>query len=157
MGTNTTGAGGNDLSGIANALGLSGPAATAFDNRLKSIAQTVSGSGGAGTKTTITNYNPADLIPLITPIWRKTTGSDATNDQVLAITEAVNAAMKQNPKVATTTGGASAVKNVIPALKPQEVIQEQALKAPGTGDFQAATTYYDALLQAIKGPVGGGF
>lgn len=157
MGTNTTGAGGNDLSGIVGSLGLSGAAATAFNNRLNSIAQTAAGSGGAGSKTTITNYNPADLIPLITPIWRRTTGSDATNEQVLAITEAVNAAIKENPKVVKTTGGANAIKNVIPALKPQEVIQEQALKAPGTGDFQAATTYYDALLQAIKGPVGGGF
>lgn len=155
--TPTTGTGGNDLSGIVSSLGLSGAAATAFANHLNSLSSTASGSGGAGTKTTVTQYNPDDLIPLITPIWRQATGSDATNEQILAITEAVNAAMKQNPKVAKTTGGASASKNVIPALKPQEVIQEQASAAPGTADFQAATTYYDTLLQALKGPMGGSF
>jgi len=155
-GTGKTISGTNDLGGLVGSLGLSGSALKAFNAKL--AAATAGGSGtstGAGTKTTVTQYNPADLIPLITPIWRAKTGQDATDAQVEAITQAVNAAMKENPKVLKSTGGANASRTAIPALKPAEVIQQQALAAPGTADFQAATTYYDALKGVIGGALGG--
>ena len=155
-GTGKTTGGTNDLGNLVGSLGLSGSALKAFNAKL--AAATSGGtSTGAGTKTTITQYNPADLVPIITPIWRATTGKDASNQEINAITQAVNAAMKENPKMISSTGGPNASKTSIPALKPAEVIQQQALQNPQTAGFQAATTYYDALLKVINGPMGGGF
>jgi hypothetical protein len=106
---------------------------------------------------------PASDATNINSIWRSITGQDPTDKEQNAIVAAINAALKIHPTLTQSSGGVNASGGAADTLTTtkgadvNEVVRQQALQAPGTSDFQAATTYYDALLSAIKGPFGGGY
>ena len=119
----------------------------------KTIEQYTPGTPGA----------PASSAANINSIWRSITGEDPTTKQQSAVVAAINAALKIHPTLTQSSGGVNAaggsadVVTKTAGADVNEVVKQQALQAPGTGDFQAATTYYDAMLSAIKGPFGGGY
>lgn len=106
---------------------------------------------------------PATGASNLNSIWRSITGEDPTPKQQNAVIAAINAALKIHPTLSQSSGGVNAsggaadVVTKTSGADVNEVVTQQALKAPGAADFQAATTYYDAMLSAIKGPFGGGY
>lgn len=114
-------------------------------------------AGGPSGVTTRTTYTTGSQIANINTIWRQYTGKDASTKQVNAITAAINAAMQANPDKSTNTGGDYSTTSKVVGADPNEIIKQQALQDPSTPSYQAATTYYDAMMQAIKGPLGGGY
>jgi hypothetical protein len=106
---------------------------------------------------------PASDATNINAIWRSMTGEDPTDKQQNAIVAAINAALKIHPTLTQSSGGVNAsggAADTVTTTKGadvNEVVRQQALQAPGTADFQAATTYYDEMIKAIKGPFGGGY
>ena len=120
-------------------------------------------------QTTIDQYTPAapgapaSSAANINSIWRSITGEDPTTKQQSAVVAAINAALKIHPTLTQSSGGVNAsggaadVVTKTAGADVNAVVQQQAYQAPGAADFQAATTYYDAMLSTIKGPFGGGY
>jgi hypothetical protein len=114
-------------------------------------------AGGPTSNVTVNKYSESAATPNINSIWRNTVGRDATAKEVSAITAAINAAMKANPDKVASSGGANSMTSRTAGADMNTVIQQQALANPEAAPYQAATTYYDSLLQILKGPLGGGY
>ncbi len=138
--------------------------ASNFNISQDEVAAYISGQGGGGTTaggpsgvTTKTTYAPGAKTADINTIWRQYTGKDASKKQVNAIIAAINAAMKASPDKSTNTGGDFSTTTKVVGADPNEIIKQQALQDPNTPSYMAATTYYDAMMSAIRGPLGGGY
>jgi hypothetical protein len=150
--TGSTATGSTPLGNAMSALGITSADIAAFTQ--SSGGTTAGGPSGVTTKTT---YTPAGATPDINTIWRSYTGKDASKKQINAVTAAINAAMAASPSKTTNTGGDYSTTSKIVGADAQQIIKEQALQDPATAPFQAATTYYDDLLNVLQGPVGRGY
>lgn len=114
-------------------------------------------TGGPTSTVTKTKYTTGGATSDINTIWRQYTGKSASKKQINAVTAAINAALAANPDKAFNSGGNNSVTSKVVGADPAQIIKEQALKDPEAPKFQAATTYYDALLSTIQGPGGSGY
>lgn len=121
-------------------------------------------SGGySGPSTTIstsrTKTDPKQLADTVNAAYLQSVGRAATEDE---IQKAVNAVNKSAPsKTVTTTSrnkkGQAIVNSVTtPGANPANIIDSQVQADPGFGTYQAATTFFDAMLETLNGPVGRG-
>lgn len=148
---------GKTSTGMASALSAIGVSDADVKAVLAQSASAGGTTGGPSGVTTKTTYAPGAKTADINTIWRQYTGKDASKKQVNAITAAINAAMQASPDKSTNTGGDFSTTSKVVGVDPNEIIKEQALKDPTTPNYMAATTYYDAMMSAIKGPMGGGY
>lgn len=144
-----------DSSPLNNALASLG--ITQADIQALTLASSGTTAGGPSGVTTKTTYAPGAKTADINTIWRQYTGKDASKKQVNAITAAINAAMKASPDKSTNTGGDFSTTSKVVGADPNEIIKQQALQDPNAPSYMAATTYYDAMMSAIRGPLGGGY
>jgi hypothetical protein len=156
-----------DISTLASTLAALGITSIPMASSASSSGTTV--KNPPSSQKDVTQYTPAAKgapateAANINSIWRSITGEDPTDKQQNAVVAAINAALKIHPTLTQSSGGVNAsggAADTVTTTKgadTTEVVRQQALQAPGTADFQAATTYYDAMLSAIKGPFGGGY
>jgi hypothetical protein len=114
-------------------------------------------AGGPSSNKTIRTFTAGATKANINTIWLNEVGRAASDKEVNAVTAAINAAMAANPDKTYNSGGSASTTQTTAGADMNQVIREQALKNPETAGYQAATTYYDALLNVLQGPVGGGF
>ena len=114
-------------------------------------------AGGPTSNKTIRTFTAGATKANINTIWLNEVGRAASDKEINAVTAAINAAMAANPDKTYNSGGNASTTQTTAGADMNQVIKEQALKNPETAGYQAATTYYDALLNVLQGPVGGGF
>jgi len=156
----TTGSPSTPNTGINSVLSTLSPAAQkAFAARLAQSQSNASGStaGGPTSNKSIKTYTAGATTANINTIWLDQIGRAASTKEINAVTAAINAAMAANPDKTYNSGGSASTTQTTVGADMNQVIREQALKNPETAGYQAATTYYDALLNVLQGPVGGGF
>jgi hypothetical protein len=153
MTTGPTGAVSSNAANVAKSVGID-QAAIDRGIALRNAGGT---TGGPTSTVTKTKYTTGGATSDINTIWRQYTGKSASKKQINAVTAAINAALAANPDKAFNSGGDNSVTSKVVGADPAQIIKEQALKDPEAPKFQAATTYYDALLSTIQGPGGSGY
>lgn len=117
---------------------------------------------GNGTSSTSTNiqrheYSANTLKEAVNAAYQNAVGRDATAKEITDAVNAVNAASKKNPsKTVTTSKGSTTTSVSSGGVNAGQVITDQAKNNPEFGSYQAATTYFDALINAMRAPVGTG-
>jgi len=124
---------------------------------MQSNQASTSTTGGPSSNKTIRTFTAGATKANINTIWLSEVGRAASDKEINAVTAAINAAMAANPDKTYNSGGSASTTQTTAGADMNQVIREQALKNPETAGYQAATTYYDALLNVLQGPVGGGF
>lgn len=108
------------------------------------------------------NYDAARLKQVVNTAFQNAIGREATDAEITAAVNAVNAAYDKNPskQVSTSTtdkAGKVTTKTVSSGgIDAGQVITDQAQSNPEFAPYQMATTYFDAMLEALRGPVGQG-
>lgn len=133
--------------------------------------QEIEAGGGTGTGYTgpvtttdlsVQTFNASQLKDAVNAAFEKAVGRRATAKELKAAVMAVNKQAEKNPDktVTVTTGSGTPTQTrkskTSGGFDPTTTLQNQAERDPEFGNFQAATTYYDAMLQAIRSPVGQG-
>jgi hypothetical protein len=93
-------------------------------------------------------------------------GRAATDEEITAFTASINAAERANPTVTDTTTTANYVEGEqtsqssssttsggVTAAARNQIVADAAMQKPEYGAYQAASTYWNALLQSIGAPV----
>lgn len=124
------------------------------------------GAGFSGTKrsrsTSVDLTDPATAKALINDTLANALGRAATEEEVRAFTSVINTAERANPTVTetvTTYNRGEAVSQSstrsggITDAGRRQMTLDQATTLPEYGAFQAAATYYNALLGALDSPV----
>ncbi len=120
------------------------------------------GGGGGGNGTSVQtqksfNISSAkDAKAFINQSFQQELGREATSDEIKQFRKALNSEEKKNPTITKTTNVVSG-SNVSTTSKTSGGMDrgayslEQAPKAKDYAEFQAETTFMDAMMQAIKG------
>lgn len=96
--------------------------------------------------------NPTEAKALIIDAFQRRVGKDPTDAQIAELTASLQAAQRSNPTVATVSADGTSV-STSGGLNAQQFIDDKARSLPDYGNYQAATTYYNAYLDALKSPV----
>lgn len=114
------------------------------------------------TSTSVDLTDPTTAKALINDVLAQALGRAATPDELTAFTAVLNEAERKNPTqtVTSTTyqngdavSSSSTSSGGLTGAARQQLLMDQAQESPDFGAYQAATTYYGALLQAIRSPV----
>lgn len=116
----------------------------------------------SGTKTqTSTNVDltdPTTARALVNQVLTNQLGRAATDDEIDRFTQILNTAERANPTLTTTTGTyeqgdlvsqSSTTQGGLTAAARQELVSDKVTATPEYGAYQAATTYFNTLLQGI--------
>ena len=108
------------------------------------------------TETSVNIPNPADAKVLINGIFQSAMGRDPTDQELAKYTALVTGAAQKNPSKTTTTysydtNGQTIGSNRVTSggTNLQQVALDKAKADPQYGAYQAATTYFNALIGAI--------
>lgn len=132
-------AGVNGLGGSGSAAGLAGGTTTHTE---KNVAQ----------------FDDLDARAAADEAWTSLYGKAATGKQAKALKAALNAYAQNHPSISTTTTtgagtpnstSSTTTKGGISSPGVQQIAEDQVKAAPGYGEYQAATTYFNALQQAL--------
>lgn len=145
----------NDTAALASIVGSNPAIANAL--KTMNLAGGASSGSGPSTTTSIQQYKPQALTTNVNNIWRQELGRDASPKELDAVAKAVNAALKAAPSSTYASGADNPTNVTTTGTDITDVITKQALAQPDAAKYQAATTYYDALMSAIRGPFGGGY
>jgi len=116
------------------------------------------GGGGYGslasTRSQTTQYTMQQVRSAADSIYQNSIGRALNDDELRMLHQSLNNTLKSSPTVTktdakgntTTTGG----------LDERGFMQQQAETNPEFASYQKATTYFDAMLSTLQGPVGGG-
>ena len=114
------------------------------------------------TSTSVDLTDPTTAKTLVNDVLAQALGRAASPEELSAFTAVLNEAERKNPAhtVTSTTyqdGDAvsqtSATSGGLTGAARQQLLMDKAQESPDFGAYQAATTYYGALLQAIRSPV----
>lgn len=111
------------------------------------------GGGGGGTSKSYKVYSEQETSNLANTIAQNLLGRTATAEELARATQNLNVESKANPTVTTSTGGATVTSGGIDS---QEILKQEFKLAPEYETYQKATTYFDAMIGALRGPAGGG-
>jgi hypothetical protein len=116
------------------------------------------GGGGRGsmasTQKQTTQYTMQQVRSAADSIYQNSIGRALNDDELRMLYQSLNKTLKENPNVTkvsakgnvTTSGG----------IDERGFMQQQAETNPEFASYQKATTYFDAMLGSLQGPVGGG-
>lgn len=116
------------------------------------------GGGGGGsmasTRKQTTQYTMQQVRSAADSIYQNSIGRALNDDELRMLHQSLNAAFKESPEVTKV----SAKGNVTSSggLDARGFIEQQAEVNPEFANYQKATTYFDAMLNTLQGPVGGG-
>lgn len=114
------------------------------------------------TNVTKRKYDAAVLKDTVNAAYRQAVGREATADELAQAVNSVQKAYEKTPDKTTTAttrdgkGNTKSVSTVSGGVDEKTLISDQAKAKPEYGSFQSATTYFDAMLKALDGPVGQG-
>lgn len=110
------------------------------------------GGGGGPTRTTqIRLTDPQGARALIDNALTQYLGRRASASEQAAFLKALNAQEARNPTVTTSAGGGGGATVVTTGgFNPSTFAQDYAQGMEGSAEFQAATTYLDAFIQALR-------
>lgn len=80
-------------------------------------------------------------------------GRAPSADELARFQASLNAAEKQSPSTTTGTSKSSVTSGGVDV---QQFAKDTAELAPEYANYQKATTYFDSMISALRGPVGGG-
>jgi hypothetical protein len=127
----------------------------------EATAQANLGNGGGGgggslasTQKQTTQYTLQQVRSAADNIYQNSIGRVLNDDELRMLHQSLNNTLKSSPTVvktdakgnSTTTGG----------VDERGFMQQQAEANPEFAAYQKATTYFDAMLGSLQGPVGGG-
>lgn len=133
------------------------------------------GSGGSGggdgaftgrrtaTSTSVDLTDPATAKALVNRTLSQILGRNANDDEVAAFRSAINSAEQASPTVTNTTteyadgvatSQSSTTSGGLTDAGRQQMVMDDAMQKPEYGAYQAASTYFNAMTQAIQSPVG---
>lgn len=116
------------------------------------------GGGGGGsmasTRKQTTQYSLQQVRSAADSIYQNSIGRALNDEELRMLHQSLNNTFKKNPEVTkvsakgnvTTSGGVDA----------RGFIEQEAQANPEFAAYQKATTYFDAMLNTLRGPVGGG-
>jgi hypothetical protein len=132
--------------------------------RIRDLANGATGFTGSrnSVSKTVQLTDPMSAKALVNSVLARALGRDANPEELAAFTQALNGAESASPSVtnytsvfengeqvsqdSTTTGGLS-------AAGAEQVLVDRAKGSKDYGAYQAATTYFNALTEAIQSPV----
>lgn len=115
------------------------------------------GNGGgsmASTRKQTTQYSLQQVRSAADSIYQNSIGRALNDEELRMLHQSLNNTFKENPEITkmsakgnvTTSGGVDA----------RGFIEQEAQANPEFAAYQKATTYFDAMLDTLRGPVGGG-
>lgn len=106
--------------------------------------------------------DPATAKAIINDALSKHLGRAANEEELRAFTATINAAERANPTVTTSTttyqdgeavSESSTTSGGMTSAGRQQVVADRAMELPEYGAYQAASTYFNALLASLGSPV----
>jgi hypothetical protein len=127
-----------------------------------SAAGIVPGAGGGGggggsmasTQKRTTQYTMQQVRSAADSIYQNSIGRALNDDELRMLHQSLNGALKAEPTVTKTSAAGNSVTSG--GVDERGFIQQQAEANPEFANYQKATTYFDAMLNSLQGPVGGG-
>lgn len=114
------------------------------------------GGGGsmASTRKQTTQYTMQQVRSAADSIYQNSIGRVLNDEELRMLHKSLNSTLKENPNITKT----SAKGNVTTSggIDERGFMQQQAEVNPEFASYQKATTYFDAMLSSLQGPVGGG-
>ena len=126
-----------------------------------SAAGIVPGAGGGGgggsmasTQKRTTQYTMQQVRSAADSIYQNSIGRALNDDELRMLHQSLNSALKAEPTVTKTSAAGNSV--TTGGVDERGFMQQQAEANPEFANYQKATTYFDAMLSSLQGPVGGG-
>lgn len=111
------------------------------------------GGGGSGTQIAYKLFTQQQTAGFANSMAQQLLGRDLSAEEIAKATEAINLQSKKSPTV-TKTSGSTTVQTG--GIDENVIVKEQIKVMPEYANYQQATTYFDAMLGALRGPAGGG-
>lgn len=115
------------------------------------------GSGGgsmASTRKQTTQYTMQQVRSAADSIYQNSIGRALNDEELRMLHQSLNTAFKESPDVTKMSAKGDVVTSG--GLDARGFIEQQAEANPEFANYQKATTYFDAMLDTLRGPVGGG-
>ena len=116
------------------------------------------GGGGGGsmasTRKQTTQYTMQQVRSAADSIYQNSIGRALNDDELRMLHQSLNSALKAEPTVTKTSAAGNSVTSG--GVDERGFMQQQAEANPEFANYQKATTYFDAMLSSLQGPVGGG-
>ena len=117
------------------------------------------GGGGGGrsmasTTSQTTQYTMQQVRAAADNIYQNSIGRVLNDDELRMLHQSLNNTLKSSPTVTKTSASGNSV--TTGGVDERGFMQQQAEANPEFASYQKATTYFDAMLGSLQGPVGGG-
>lgn len=113
------------------------------------------GSGSmASTRRQTTQYTMQQVRSAADSIYQNSIGRVLNDDELRMLQQSLNTTLKTTPTVMKTSAAGDTV--TTGGVDERGFMQQQAEANPEFASYQKATTYFDTMLSALQGPVGGG-
>lgn len=112
--------------------------------------------GGGGTpseQSAFKLFTEQETAGFANSIAQQLLGRELTADEIARATQTINVQSKASPTTTKTTGTTTVQTGEIDE---RQIVKEELQLAPEFANYQQATTYFDAMLGALRGPAGGG-
>lgn len=114
---------------------------------------TGSGGGGTGTQSSYRIFDAEQTAGFANTIAQNLLGRTLTAEELNNLTNTLNTQSKAKPTTVKTVGGSAVQSGGIDA---EQVVKSELQLAPEFETYQKATTYFEAMLGALRGTAGGG-
>jgi hypothetical protein len=116
------------------------------------------GGGGGGsmasTRKQTTQYSLQQVRSAADSIYQNSIGRALNDEELRMLHQSLNTTLKANPTVIKTT--ASGDSTTYGGIDERGLMEQEAQANPEFAAYQQATTYFDSMLDTLRGPVGGG-
>jgi hypothetical protein len=114
------------------------------------------GGGGsmASTRKQTTQYTMQQVRSAADSIYQNSIGRALNDEELRMLHQSLNTAFKESPDITKMSAKGDVVTSG--GLDARGFIEQQAEANPEFANYQKATTYFDAMLDTLRGPVGGG-
>jgi hypothetical protein len=140
-------------------LGAVVPSTNTTSATMPTLTPTATGKGGSGRSVSKSyrTYTKQEVLGLATSAFQSAIGRAATDKELEVLTKHINTAEKANPsKTVTTSSGGTSKSKTTGGIDEQQFATSAAESNPEYAGYQKATTYFDAMLSALRGQAGGG-
>lgn len=111
------------------------------------------GGSGSSTQQSYRLFSQQETAAFANQIAQQLIGRELSAEEIAQATQKLNTQIKATPVVTKTTGSTTVQTG---GVDEQQFIKEQMQLTPEYSGYQMATTYFDSMLDALRGPAGGG-
>ena len=116
------------------------------------------GGGGRGsmasTQKQTTQYTMQQVRSAADSIYQNSIGRALNDEELRMLYQSLNTTLRENPNVTKVSAKGNVTNSG--GIDERGFMQQQAEANPEFANYQKATTYFDAMLSTLQGPVGGG-